>query len=170
LSSRERLIKEAASSYLIQMVYIETFAYLRQKYGSMDILENKLKEMGRNIARSIYEYYEPPHNSITGTVKEVIRVIAGIQNIDVVKKYSDDRKEIIGFSVIFKKCPLCVPEVEEEGIYYCTPTMAIIEEYGNLALEDGKIKKDFDSIEGKVVQSVSSGDDVCEYYYKIIRE
>ena len=170
MSVRKKLINETASSYLIQMIYIEVFVYLRQKYGSMDILEGKLKEMGRRIGRTIYEYYEPPHNSITGTVKNVIRVIAGIQNVDVTKKYSEDGKEIIGFSVIFKKCPLCVKEVEEEGIHYCTPTMAIIEEYGNLALRDGKIKKDFDSIEGKVAQSVSGGGDICEYYYKIIRE
>lgn len=152
------------------MVYIEVFAYLRQKYGSMDILESKLKEMGYRIANSIYEYYEPPHNSVTGTVKILIRELAGIEKIDVEKKYSDDGKEIIGFSVIFRKCPLCVPEVEAEGIHYCTPIMAIIEEYGNLALRDGKIKKDFNSIKGKVTKSVSGGDDVCEYYYEIIKE
>lgn len=170
LSSRKRLIKENASSYLIQMIYVEAYAYLRKKYGSMNILEKNLKDMGERIGISIYKYYNPPHNSITGTIKILLRNIVG-KEVEVIKNHSEEDKEIIGFSVIFKKCPLCTRTgLEEEGVAYCLPVMSIIEKYLNLALNNGLIKKEFEMLEGKVVKSVSGGDDVCEYYYEIIRE
>ncbi|MBD3229349.1 MAG: hypothetical protein GF329_14285 [Candidatus Lokiarchaeota archaeon] len=167
MSVREKLIKESASSYLIQMIYIEAYAYLRQKYGSVETLNNKLKAMGRRIGRSVFKYYKPPHKSITGNVKEIIKTIAGIQNTELKKDYLEGTKDLRGFSIVFKKCPLCVEEVETEGVHYCTPTMCIMEEYINLGLKAGYVKKDFNRVEGKVLKSVSGGDDVCEYYYKI---
>ncbi len=162
---RENLIRDKGSIYLIQMIYIEVFAYLRKNLESLEVLENKLREMGNRIGKSIYIYYKPRKFSLIKMLRDVIHVATGVKNFKIKTVKKSNKIEI---TIIYNQCPLCVSEVEEKGVHYCIPTMAILEEYLKLAINDGKLKG-FKSVEGKVIKSVSSGDDHCEYFYKLIK-
>ncbi|MHA1268523.1 MAG: hypothetical protein ACTSPY_01930 [Candidatus Helarchaeota archaeon] len=164
--TRKDLVNDMCSRYLIQMLYVESYAYLNKKFEP-DILKKKLRQMGYNISESIYKYYKPSSNTISGIVKDIYNISTGIKNVKINKNFTETEKE---FTISVKKCPLCTYELREAKVFYCTQIMAIIERYLNLSIQDNRIKRPVKQIIGKVLKSVSSGDDACEYHYKIIEE
>ncbi|NVM27509.1 MAG: hypothetical protein HWN65_01595 [Candidatus Helarchaeota archaeon] len=159
---REELLKEKSQSMLIAMIYAEIYSRVRQKFDQETAAE-KLKEFGKRIARSYYEYYKPSKSSISGIARELSDKIGGMKKIKL-KKLDD------GFSISSNDCPLCVPEITIEGLHYCYPTMGILEEYLNLIIRDNPRKFRYERVIGSVVQSKSCGAEICEYRYKLIEK
>ncbi|MHA1233003.1 MAG: hypothetical protein ACTSRP_21365 [Candidatus Helarchaeota archaeon] len=159
--NREALLHDKASVYLIQMIYVEVVAYLRKKLESIEEIEKRIRKMGENIGRTMFIYYRPRKKSPISIMKDFIRVATGLSGVRIKKKFKKQNKKII---VIYKVCPLCNREIETKGLRYCLPTMAIIEEYVNQCIKEGKLKK-FNRVEGEVIKSIASGDDRCEYHF-----
>jgi len=146
------------------MIYVELFAYLKTKIEDREKLIEKLRIMGYNITTDMFPYFKQKQTSIPSLIKKTLRKISSVKKIKLIKDFKDGKR---GFYVIINRCPLCTLEIEEERIQYCILTMAIIERILNLAIENGIIKN-YKKVEGKVLKSVSCGDDCCKYYYKVI--
>jgi len=162
LVSREDLHKKKGASLLIAMFYIEIFSEL-MKHFDVGTVEQKLRQLGENIARSYYEYYQPKESSISGLVKEIASNIGGI------KKFKLTRVED-GFIVSIFDCPLCLEEIEIEGPHYCISNMAILETLVNLTLQDRPHKFRYKQIIGDIISSKSSGAEKCVYHYRLVEK
>lgn len=158
--SRKELHKEQAASILIAMVYMEVFSHLTQKY-EWSVVEEKLKTMGANIAKSYFEIYKPSQSSISGIIKDLSTNLAGMKRIKL-KRIED------GFTISTLDCPLCQPNIEIEGPPFCTPVMAIQETFLNLIFSSRKFP--YKQAIGTVLKSISSGDEICEYQYRLIKK
>jgi len=156
--SRKQLHKEQAASVIIAMIYVELFSHLTQKYES-SVIEEKLKTMGANIAKSYFAIYKPSKSSISGIIKEIAINLAGMKR-NKLKKTED------GFTITTLDCPLCQPNIETEGPHFCTPVMVILETFLNLSFSTRQFP--YKQVIGTVVKSISSGDKICEYHYRLI--
>jgi hypothetical protein len=159
--SRKQLHKEQAVSLLIAMVYVEVFTLLTQE-NEWSIVEEKLKTMGANIAKSYFEIYKPSKSSISGIIKDLAINLAGMKRIKLMR--TED-----GFTITTHDCPLCQSNIEVEGKQFCIPTMAILETFLNLMFNNTPWKFPYKQVIGTVKKSISSGDDECEYHYRLIR-
>ncbi|MDD1777542.1 MAG: hypothetical protein LUQ65_05180 [Candidatus Helarchaeota archaeon] len=159
--SRKELHKAQSASILIAMVYIELFTHLTQKYDSHAV-EVKLRTMGVNIAKSYYEYYIPSKSTISGTIKELAEKLAGMKHIRLQK--TED-----GFTYTSSTCPLCQPNIEIEGPKFCIPVCVILETFLNLIFTNFPWKFPYTEAIGTVTKSISSGDDVCEYHFRLLQ-
>jgi hypothetical protein len=74
-----------------------------------------------------------------------------------------------GFTITTHDCPLCQSNIEVEGKQFCIPTMAILETFLNLMFNNTPWKFLYKQVIGTVKKSISSGDDECEYHYRLIR-
>jgi hypothetical protein len=159
--SRKELHKAQSASILIAMVYIELFTHLTQKYDRT-LVEEKLRTMGVNIAKSYYKYYLPSKSSISGIIKELAEKLAGMRHIKL--KRTED-----GFTISSPICPICQPNIEIEGPKFCIPTCAILETFLNLIFTDFPWKFPYKEAIGTVTKSISSGDAMCEYHFRLLR-
>ena len=160
--SRKELHKAQSASVLIAMVYIELFTHLTQKYDH-SVVEEKLRTMGSNIARSYYEYYLPSKSSISGIIKELAEKLAGMKHIKL-------RRTEDGFTLSTARCPLCQPNIEIEGPKFCIPVCIILETFLNLIFTNFPWKFPYTEAIGTVTKSISSGDDVCEYHFRLLQK
>ncbi|HUX98247.1 MAG TPA: hypothetical protein VMV49_01720 [Candidatus Deferrimicrobium sp.] len=160
--SREELHKERAASLLLAMFYIEIYSEMQKKYDPATV-EQKLREMGDNIANGYFAVWQPSATSISGLTREISETIAGI------KKYKL-KKVVDGFTLTTPECPLCLPEVVIEGPHYCIVTMTILEEMINLAIQASPEKFNYRGVSGRVIRSKSCGGEECEYYYQLIEK
>ena len=158
--SRKELHKAQSASVLIAMVYIELFTHLTQKYDQ-SVVEEKLRTMGSNIARTYYDYYIPSKSSISGIIKELAEKLAGMKHIKL--KRTED-----GFTISTARCPLCQPNIEIEGPKFCIPTSSILETYLNLIFANFPWKFHYKEAIGTVIKSITSGDEMCEYHYRLL--
>lgn len=158
--SRKELHKAQSASILIAMVYIELFTHLTQKYD-WSVVEEKLKTMGSNIAKSYYEYYLPSKNTISGTVRELAEKLAGMKHIKL--KRTED-----GFTLSSSICPICQPNIVVEGPKFCIPTCIILETFLNLIFTNFPGKFPYKEAIGTVTKSISSGDEMCEYHFRLL--
>jgi len=158
--SRKELHKAQSASILIAMVYIELFTHLTQKYD-WSVVEEKLRTMGSNIAKSYYDYYLPSKSSISGIVKELSEKLAGMKYIKL--KRTED-----GFTISTPNCPLCQPNIEIEGPKFCIPTCTILETFLNLIFTNFPWRFPYKQVIGTVTKSISSGDEMCEYHYRLL--
>lgn len=159
---REDLHQEKCASIVIAMLYIELFSQLQKKYAPSLVAE-KLHGMGRNIASTYFQYYQPHKTTISGLVREIAEELAGIKNITL--KRVDD-----GFTIATTDCPLCMPGIEIEGPHYCYPTMGILEEMINASIQARPDKFQYKGVVGSVVRSISAGADACEYHFRLIKK
>ncbi|NVM52373.1 MAG: hypothetical protein HWN66_01635 [Candidatus Helarchaeota archaeon] len=161
---REKLHKERSQSLLVAMIYVEIYSQMQQKYD-LETAAEKLKNFGRNIAKSYYQYYKPSKSSISETIRELALKIGAIKKLKL--RRVDD-----GFTLTSTDCPLCVEdfEVEGQGPAYCYPICGILEEYLNLIFKDNPRKFRYKEAIGRVVKSKSCGADMCEYHYRLVEK
>lgn len=159
--SRKELHKAQSASVLIAMVYIELFTHLTQKFDH-NVVEDKLRRMGSNIARTYYDYYLPSKSSISGIIRELAGNIAGMKSIKL--KRTED-----GFTLSTPRCPICQPGIEIEGPKFCIPTCIILGTYLNLIFANFPWKYPYTEAIGTVLKSVTSGDELCEYHYRLLK-
>ncbi len=160
--TRESLHKEKSASLLIAMFYIEVYTQLTERYDP-DVVIEKLRKLGHNVARSYYEVWKPSSTSISGLAREVSEKVGGIKKLKL-KRVED------GFTLTTPDCPLCLEQIVIEGPHYCIATMAILEMFLNLVLAEKPKKFRYKHVIGNVVRSKSGGSDECEYHYRLIEK
>ncbi|MHA1278722.1 MAG: hypothetical protein ACTSQI_08625 [Candidatus Helarchaeota archaeon] len=156
------MYKERSASLLIAMFYIEVYTQLNQKYDPT-VVSEKLRKLGHNVAKSYYEIWKPSSTSISGLAREISEKVGGIKKLKL-KRLED------GFTLSTPDCPLCLEQIEIEGPHYCITTMAILEMYLNLVLQDHPGKFRYKHVIGTVLQSKSSGAEECVYHYRLIEK
>lgn len=164
VSTREDFLKEKGAASLISILYLEAFALIKQHYGNEGATERLIK-MGHVIAQSYYEYYKPPKKKLVSIIKDIVKNIIGLKGVKIKETRTPTE---IRISLNVPDCQLCMPEVSVQDVHFCTPSMAIIENIVNLMLADGLVKKPFQTFSGEVLKSVSTGNDHCEWYYKVV--
>jgi hypothetical protein len=160
--SREQLHKEKGASLLIAMFYIEVYTQLTKRYDP-DVVIEKLRKLGHNVAKSYYEVWKPSSTSISGLAREVSQKVGGIKKLKL-KRVED------GFTLTTDECPLCLDQIVIEGPHYCIATMAILEMFMNLVLDAKPKTFRYKRVIGNVLRSKSGGSDECEYHFQLIEK
>lgn len=151
---------EATMNQMRNAIY--HLARFMEKNGKKDQIK-RLRRMGRNIARTIFNYWKPIYMVTVVNVKDVISTIyKKILMSNVVIEIKDDL-----ISVKESNCALCKYQYEDVNIAGCEITLGLVSEFISLI---SKKSKDMSSIylePYEVEQSKALGHTSCIQVYKI---
>ncbi len=159
-SKADVLKAEATMNQMRNAIYHLT--RFMQKNGKTDQIK-RLRRMGRNIARTIFNYWKPISMVTAVNVKDVISTIyKKIFISNVVIEIKDDL-----ISVKENNCALCKYQYEDVNIAGCEITLGLVSEFISLI---SKKSKDMASIylePYKIEQSKALGHTSCIQVYQI---
>lgn len=163
--SRHDLIQtDATMNQMRNAIY--HLARFMKKNGVKNI-EDRLRRMGTNMARTMYNYWKPIDFVDASNVKDVIMTIyQKILNSTVIIELNEDNKTI---TVKDNKCALCKYKYEDLDISGCELLIALIAEYINLINKNSQSKPLLFVKPMSVIESRSYGDELCiiQLKYKI---
>lgn len=151
---------EATMNQMRNAIY--HLARFMEKNGKKDQIK-RLRRMGRNIARTIFNYWKPIYMVTVVNVKDVLSTIYKkilMSNVVIeIKDYLISVKE--------SNCALCKYQYEDVNIAGCEITLGLVSEFISLI---SKKSKDMSSIylePYEVEQSKALGHTSCIQVYKI---
>ena len=163
--SRHDLIQtEATMNQMRNAIY--HLARFMKKNGVKKI-EERLRRMGTNMARTIFNYWKPIDVVNVLNVKDVITTIyQKILNSSVTTELNEDSKII---TIKDYKCAVCKYQYEDVNISGCELLIALIAEYINLISKSSQAPGALLVKPLSVLESKSYGDNLCtiQLKYKI---
>jgi len=163
LISRKEILHEKAATYLLEMIYVEIFAHVKQNMPVKEA-EDKLLTLGRHVSESFYDIFKSKKKTIPAVLKELGSNFGGLKKIKITENITAFEKS---FSISFDNCPFCIPEVSIDDIPYCIPLLGVFEGYINQMLKDGFLKNMHGRVQGNVIKSISGGHERCEYIFRL---
>ena len=143
---------------LLQTVYPEIVAYLKTKLSTEGTIQ-VLRNMGKNIARSISKEWTPNGKNLKEMVKEVFEFLFDNKAI----KFKNDEEG--NLLIIDPECRLCTDGLEVSEINYCEIVSSTIESFVNIARET---YVSFPKVSISTVKSKASGAKNCEHLIRIL--
>ena len=137
------------------------------KKNGVKKIDERLRRMGANMARTIFNYWKPIDIVDASNVKDVITTIyQKILSSSVTIEINEISKVI---TIKDYKCALCKYKYEDLDISGCEVLIALIAEYINLISKSSQSSSALFVTPLNVVESKSYGDNVCsiELKYKI---
>jgi predicted hydrocarbon binding protein len=143
--------------------YIYQLVRFMEKNGVKDLKE-RLRRMGKNIAKTYAKYWKPTQVVNISNLKDVITTIYQ----KVLNSYVSIEVDDIGKFIIIKdsKCPLCKYHYEDVEIAGCEIIIGMVSELISL-MNSGSIDPSGVSLEPfDVKESRSYGNNSCTHIYK----
>ncbi len=137
------------------------------KKNGVKKIEERLRRMGTNMARTMFNYWKPIDVVEMSNVKDVITTIyQKIMNSSVMIDINENSKII---TVKDYKCALCKYKYEDLDISGCELLIALVAEYINLISKSSQSPSALFVKPLNVIESKSYGDNLCsiELKYKI---
>ena len=163
--SRHDLIQtEATMNQMRNSIY--HLARFMKKNGVNNIKE-RLRRMGTNMGRTLFNYWKPIDNVDSANVKDVITTIyQKLLNSSVTIEINENSKII---SIKDYKCAVCKYPYEDVDVSGCEILITLIAEYINLITNSSQSPSALSVEPLQVAESKSYGDDLCkiELKYKI---
>jgi hypothetical protein len=155
---------EATMNQMRNAIY--HLARFMNKNGVKNI-EERLRRMGQNMARTIYKYWKPIEIVDASNVKDVISTIYQKILKSNVSIEMNEGSRII--TVKDYKCALCKYQYEDVDISGCEVLIALIAMFINLISKDSQSPSALFLAPIRVAESKSYGDNLCtlEFNYKI---
>jgi predicted hydrocarbon binding protein len=151
---------EAVMNQMRNAVY--HLARFMEKNGRKNVIE-RLREMGKNIARTSYNYWRPINIITTSNIKDVLTTIyRKILISSVMVEVSDS-------TIIVKdnSCPLCKYEYDDISIAGCEIIMGMISELITLISKESKHMSSIYLEPLNVEKSKAFGHNSCIHVYRI---
>lgn len=156
--TREELVNfEAAMNQSRNMIY--HLIRFMKKNKTVDVRE-RLRGMGKNIARTFYNYWKPIDDVNTFNLKDVLTTIyKKVLGSSIVIDIDEVKKTI---KIKDSKCALCKYHYEDIGnIAGCEVLLGMSSEFIKLINENSKNRSKLTLIPIEVSESLSYGDDAC---------
>jgi len=156
--SRKDLLNEKVQTMLLQTVYPEIVTYLKDKLskeGTIQVLRN----MGKNVAKTISKEWIPNGKNLKEMVKEVFEFLFDNK---AVKFKNDEEGNLL---IIDPECRLCTEGLEVSDINYCEIISSALEGFVNIARETCLT---LPKVNINTVRSKASGAKNCEHVIKIL--
>jgi len=134
-----------------------------EKNGVTDSIE-RMRRMGKNIARSYINYWKPTDNVSMNNIKDVLTTIYHrILNSTI----SIEINEVDNLIIIRdNNCALCKYHYEDIEISGCEIIMGLISEYINLISKNSKKEFPLFLEPYKIIESRAFGNNACVQLYK----
>ncbi|MHA1488909.1 MAG: hypothetical protein ACTSRI_04560 [Promethearchaeota archaeon] len=160
--SRKELIQtEATMNQIRNAIY--HLARFMKKNGVTDTIE-RMRRMGRNIARSYIKYWKPTDVINASNMRDVISTIYyKIVNSNVSVKINDIDKLII---VKDNNCSLCKYFYDEMNISGCEILLGMVSEFINLISKEAKDMSSVSVEPYEIRESRTFGNNSCVQVYK----
>ena len=156
---RNDLFKKKAKVNQIRNGIYSFISYFRDDLNkSVDETRDILREMGKNSAKSFYNYWKPESDDTLKIMREIHRVVF--------KTSANVREKDEYIVVINRSCPFCKypRDVDLSG---CEIIVGFIVEYFNLC-SSTNTELNIPKLEGKVTKSRIYEEKFCQNIYKII--
>ena len=156
--SRKDLLNEKVQTMLLQTVYPEIVTYLRNelsKEGTIQVLRN----MGKNVAKTISKEWTPNGKNLKEMVKEVFEFLFDNKAI----KFKNNEEG--NLLIIDPECRLCTEGLEVSEINYCEIISSTLESFVNIVRET---YVSFPKVSITTVKSKASGAKNCVHVIKIL--
>ncbi|TFG06013.1 MAG: hypothetical protein EU536_00285 [Promethearchaeota archaeon] len=156
------LFGKKARVLVAQMTYPELVNFLLQ-HGSPKEAEEHLRDVGRNVCRSLLTQWAPKSRSVIGLIKELLKIIwNGKMDYKIRERTSNNYPSVVEF--IDTDCKLCKSEeetLEVEELHYCAAVSGFIEALLNHMALQGVMKLPYQIAEVQTISSIGSGQKKC---------
>ena len=159
----EDLLYKKVNLNLFRLFWPEFITTLSRYTDSMESLESKLFELGKNIGEYIGKYWNIKYANFKKMIKQTFKFFSSSNNFKI-NKYQNK------VEIIDKDCILCRTAIEATKIHYCVVVSGFLE--GILTkITDRFILENFPkNYIGRTKMSISSGDPVCKHEIDFVFE
>jgi len=152
------------STLLLKIVYPVVLSYFYRNKGAAEASKH-LINIGLKTSTKFARYHTPKSDNIKKVLKEMMNYWGPKYKIK-------ENKEDSTYTLYTKHCTLCkdMPELDLEGMHYCSPVSGFIEGYLNslISIKNPSVFP-FESFSASVIKSMGSGDPYCEVELKVKR-
>lgn len=149
-----------------QMTYPDLVAFLLE-HRTPEEAEKDLRDISKRLCVSLLEIWEPKSRTVTGLIRELLKVIWGGKiKYKILERTPDKHKNPYKVKFIDKDCKICKSEqevLEAEGIHYCAAVTGFIEFLLNYMAEKGTMKLAYKYVIGESLSSKASGGKTCSH-------
>lgn len=156
------LLVEAAMNQSRNMIYhLVRF----MKKNDVENVKERLREMGRNIARTFYNYWKPIESVSIMNIKDVIATVyKKVLNSSITIEVDEINNIII---IKDSKCALCKYHYEDVGKFAgCEVVLGMLSELIDLINKDSKNQSKINIQPLEVRESKAYGDEACIQVFK----